>query len=92
MDLTVEEHLILFASFKGVPNNRLKAMVDEMIKEVGLTEKKKVIAKNLSGGMKRKLSVGIAFIGDSKVVFLDEPTSGESPKKSSCPSQPHFNT
>lgn len=42
-----------------------------MIREVGLTEKRKVAAANLSGGMKRKLSVGIAFIGDSKVVFLD---------------------
>lgn len=38
---------------------------------MGLTEKRKVAAANLSGGMKRKLSVGIAFIGDSKVVFLD---------------------
>lgn len=45
--------------------------VEDMIREVGLTEKRKVAAKNLSGGMKRKLSVGIAFIGDSKVVFLD---------------------
>ena len=41
-DLTVEEHLILFASFKGMPRNQIPHAVDEMIKEVGLTEKRKV--------------------------------------------------
>ena len=47
-----------------------------MIQSVGLTEKRKAYSKTLSGGQKRKLSVGIAFIGGSRVVFLDEPTSG----------------
>jgi hypothetical protein len=41
-DLTVEEHLVLFASFKGVPSKEIPAQVEEMIKEVGLTEKRKV--------------------------------------------------
>ena len=75
-DLTVEEHLTLFASFKGMPRAQIPAAVETMIAEVGLTEKRKVASKSLSGGMKRKLSLGIAFIGGSKVVFLDEPTSG----------------
>ena len=43
---------------------------------VALGEKRNTLAKNLSGGMKRKLSVAIAFCGGSKVVLLDEPTSG----------------
>ena len=47
-----------------------------MLESVGLTEKKYSKAKALSGGQKRKLSVCIAFIGGSKVVILDEPTSG----------------
>jgi len=46
---------------------------------VGLTEKRNVYSQNLSGGQKRKLSVAIAFIGGSRVVFLDEPTSGMDP-------------
>jgi ABC-type multidrug transport system ATPase subunit len=41
---------------------------------VGLTEKTNVLVRNLSGGMKRKLSVVLAMIGDAKMVFLDEPT------------------
>ena len=77
--LTVEEHLILFARFKGVPNSQLQQEVESMIQIVGLTEKRKEYSKSLSGGQKRKLSVGIAFIGGSRVVLLDEPTSGMDP-------------
>mmetsp|Transcript_6325 Transcript_6325/g.7912 ORF Transcript_6325/g.7912 Transcript_6325/m.7912 type:complete len:1988 (-) Transcript_6325:343-6306(-) len=78
-NLTVKEHLRMYASFKGVPRSEVNDAVDKMIKEVGLTEKVNTRSKNLSGGQKRKLSVGIAFMGDSKVVFLDEPTSGMDP-------------
>lgn len=75
-DLTVKEHLVLFATFKGVPKNEIEAAVLQMIQNVGLEEKTNFRAKNLSGGQKRKLSVGIAYIGDSKLILLDEPTSG----------------
>ena len=78
-DLTVEEHRILFASFKGTRGDEVKAEVEKMIQSVGLTEKRHVYSKFLSGGQKRKLSVGIAFIGGSRIVFLDEPTSGMDP-------------
>ena len=74
--LTVEEHLQLFASFKGMTGIKLKEEVNRMIETVGLVEKRKAFSSQLSGGQKRKLSVAIAFIGDSKVVILDEPTSG----------------
>jgi ABC-type multidrug transport system ATPase subunit len=73
-DLTVEEHLIMFANLKGATN--IEADVEKMIQSVGLVEKRKERSKNLSGGQKRKLSVAIAFIGNSKVIILDEPTSG----------------
>jgi len=77
--LTVEEHLSMFAAFKGLKGAALKEEVETMIKSVGLTEKRNVYSQYLSGGQKRKLSVGIAFIGGSRVVFLDEPTSGMDP-------------
>ncbi|DAZ98482.1 TPA: hypothetical protein N0F65_004919 [Lagenidium giganteum] len=75
-ELTVVEHLRVFGTMKHVPPQRLEEEVSKMIQDVGLTEKRNAQAKSLSGGQKRKLSVALAFIGDSKLVFLDEPTSG----------------
>jgi len=50
-----------------------------------LSDKKRTLAPSLSGGMKRKLSLGIAMIGDTKILILDEPTSGmESRSATSC--------
>jgi len=46
------------------------------VKDVGLWEYRDTMAKNLSGGSKRKLSVAIALCGNSRFVLLDEPTSG----------------
>ncbi|GLD97436.1 hypothetical protein PINS_up006120 [Pythium insidiosum] len=78
-DLTVEEHLLLFGQIKGYANEELRAVVDRQIQEVGLTEKRNVFSSALSGGMKRKLSVAVSLLGDSSLVFLDEPTSGMDP-------------
>lgn len=47
-----------------------------MLEDIELDDAKEQISKTLSGGQKRKLSVAIAMIGDSKIVLLDEPTSG----------------
>jgi ATP-binding cassette, subfamily A (ABC1), member 3 len=74
--LTVKEHLQLFAALKGVPKKDVESQVMTMIDTVGLNEKVHVKSAALSGGQQRKLSVGIALIGDSKIIFLDEPTSG----------------
>ncbi|CAI9722811.1 ATP-binding cassette sub-family A member 3 [Octopus vulgaris] len=50
-----------------------------MINAINLEAKRNVLSKNLSGGMKRRLSLGIALVGDSKIVILDEPSSGLDP-------------
>jgi ABC-type Na+ transport system ATPase subunit NatA len=76
-ELTVAEHLEFFAGIKGCGPEQMQAEVDRLIKSVGLVEKRDVQSRFLSGGQKRKLSVAIAFIGNSKIVILDEPTSGE---------------
>lgn len=78
-ELTVLQHLQMFATFKGVPLSEIDNAAQKMIREVGLKEKTNVKSSMLSGGQKRKLSVGIALIGDSKIVILDEPTSGMDP-------------
>lgn len=82
-DLTVREHLQFFSRLKGLYSkmsfSEAEAHIDQIIKDVALFEKRNTFSKNLSGGMKRKLSVAIAFCGGSKVVLLDEPTSGMDP-------------
>ncbi len=82
-NLTVKEHLQFFAAVKGLYERSSKeeaeASISTSIRDVALLEKRNTYSKDLSGGMKRKLSLAIAFCGDSKVVFLDEPTSGMDP-------------
>uniref|UniRef100_A0A3B4X364 P-type phospholipid transporter n=1 Tax=Seriola lalandi dorsalis TaxID=1841481 RepID=A0A3B4X364_SERLL len=78
-ELTVEEHIYFYARLKGLNRDEVKIEMDQMIKDVGLPHKRKDLAKNLSGGMQRKLSVAIAFVGGSKIVILDEPTAGVDP-------------
>ncbi|XP_033630935.1 ATP-binding cassette sub-family A member 3-like [Asterias rubens] len=78
-DLTVEEHLYFFGKLKGLSTAEVKKETEHYIEATGLQDKRKQYSKSLSGGMKRKLSVAIALIADSKVVMLDEPTSGMDP-------------
>uniref|UniRef100_A0A5F8GYL7 ABC transporter domain-containing protein n=1 Tax=Monodelphis domestica TaxID=13616 RepID=A0A5F8GYL7_MONDO len=74
--LTVTEHLYFFAMLKGFPKRKLKNEINFMLHIFNLEDKRNEFSSKLSGGMKRKLSISIALIGDSKVVMLDEPTSG----------------
>ena len=78
--LTSEEHLALFARLKGVPEEHIKNEVQRTLIQVGIMEKKNSYPHQMSGGQRRKLSLGIALIGGSKIVFLDEPTSGMDPQ------------
>uniref|UniRef100_A0A8C7D5T6 P-type phospholipid transporter n=1 Tax=Oncorhynchus kisutch TaxID=8019 RepID=A0A8C7D5T6_ONCKI len=78
-DLTVEEHIYFYSRLKGRSRDEVKTEIDQMIEDVGLPHKRKEFAKNLSGGMQRKLSVAIAFVGGSNIVILDEPTAGVDP-------------
>ncbi|XP_059204278.1 phospholipid-transporting ATPase ABCA3 [Centropristis striata] len=78
-NLTVREHLLFYAQLKGFSKDKIPDEVDRIIRILNLEDKRQARSKTLSGGMKRKLSIGIALIGDSKVVMLDEPTSGMDP-------------
>ncbi len=75
-DLTIREHLSMFATFKGVDNENLNKEVEITLKDFQLNEMQNIIAKDLSAGQRRKLSIAISLVGGSEVIFLDEPSSG----------------
>uniref|UniRef100_A0AAX7VZJ5 ABC transporter domain-containing protein n=1 Tax=Astatotilapia calliptera TaxID=8154 RepID=A0AAX7VZJ5_ASTCA len=77
--LTVEEHIWFYARLKGLSEEKVKAEMEQIVNDVGLPHKRKSRTSTLSGGMQRKLSVALAFVGGSKVVILDEPTAGVDP-------------
>lgn len=64
---------------KGLTSEKVNDEVERMLAELHLTDKADTISKTLSGGQKRKLSVGIAVIGNPKIIILDEPTAGVDP-------------
>lgn len=78
--LTPKEHLYFFAAIRGIPEEKIESEVKKTLKDCDLFESASdTRVKNLSGGQKRKLSVGIAIIGDPKIIILDEPTAGVDP-------------
>ncbi|XP_009076194.1 PREDICTED: retinal-specific ATP-binding cassette transporter, partial [Acanthisitta chloris] len=77
--LTVAEHILFYSQLKGRTRDEAEQELETMLEDMGLTHKRNEEAQNLSGGMQRKLSVAIAFVGEAKVVVLDEPTSGVDP-------------
>ncbi|PNF40610.1 ATP-binding cassette sub-family A member 3 [Cryptotermes secundus] len=79
-DLTVLEHLLFFAMLKGSSRSEANNEARNLLQKLNLEDKRNKLCSTLSGGMKRKLSLGIALIGDTKVLMLDEPTSGMDPE------------
>eukprot|EP01104_Vermistella_antarctica_P004333 TRINITY_DN14803_c0_g1_i1.p1 TRINITY_DN14803_c0_g1~~TRINITY_DN14803_c0_g1_i1.p1 ORF type:complete len:874 (+),score=251.25 TRINITY_DN14803_c0_g1_i1:225-2846(+) len=78
-ELTGEEHLYIYSAIKGVPKDEIESEVDRRLEEVTLTSARTRHAGAYSGGMRRRLSVAMAMVGDPLVVFLDEPTTGMDP-------------
>ena len=75
-NLTVEEHLKLFCKFKSFPELKINEEINKVLSNLNLNDKKNTKICNLSGGQKRKLSIALALVGESSIIFLDEPTSG----------------
>ncbi|XP_063224038.1 phospholipid-transporting ATPase ABCA3-like [Bacillus rossius redtenbacheri] len=78
-DLTVAEHLYFFGKLKGMETREIQAETQRYLSVLELLPKQNAQARSLSGGMKRKLCAAIALCGRSKVVVIDEPTSGMDP-------------
>ncbi|XP_027756879.1 ATP-binding cassette sub-family A member 7 [Empidonax traillii] len=77
--LTVEEHVWFYGRLKGLSEREVQEEMEQLLQDTGLPHKRREQTRNLSGGMQRKLSVAIAFVGGSRVVILDEPTAGVDP-------------
>ncbi|XP_074218809.1 ATP-binding cassette sub-family A member 2 isoform X4 [Camelus bactrianus] len=77
--LTVEEHLWFYSRLKSMAQEEIRKEMDKMIEDLELSNKRHSLVQTLSGGMKRKLSVAIAFVGGSRAIILDEPTAGVDP-------------
>ena len=75
-DLTIKEHLDMFSIFKGVPSEYIEMEVNKTLNDFQLYDIKDIVVEELSAGQKRQLSIAIALIGGSKIIFLDEPSSG----------------
>ena len=79
-DLTARENLEYTASLFEVPRGERRARADAILAQLDLTEKAKVRASALSGGMKRRLTIGLALVHDPPVVVFDEPEAGLDPQ------------
>ena len=73
------EHLAYFARMRGLSRRAAARRAAELLEVLGLAQHSRHVARELSGGLKRKLLVGVALVGDPAVLVLDEPTTGLDP-------------
>ncbi|MHA1397851.1 MAG: ABC transporter ATP-binding protein, partial [Candidatus Heimdallarchaeaceae archaeon] len=78
-DLSLEENVRFFARLYGMSKTDFRIRYDELLKILSLEDKRKSLVKNLSGGMKRRVSIACALIHNPKIVFFDEATVGVDP-------------
>ena len=79
-DLTARENLRFFARLYGMKGREVRSRIDEVLEIIGLSERADDQAKEYSGGMKRRLNIGIGLLHKPKLLVLDEPTAGVDPQ------------
>jgi ABC-2 type transport system ATP-binding protein len=80
LDATGRENLTLQGHVQGLGHTELRERVDELLELLGLTDAADRIVRGYSGGMKRRLDIGLGLIHRPRVLFLDEPTTGLDPE------------
>src|SRR5688572_11585637 len=79
-DLTARENFIFWGQMYGLGGKPLTDRVDEVLEQIGLTDKAKNRVKTFSGGMKRRVNIGVGLLHKPKLLFMDEPTVGIDPQ------------
>ena len=79
-DLSARENLLFWGKMYGLRGAALRQRVDEVLEVIGLTERQKGRVSKFSGGMRRRLNIGIALLHKPQVIIMDEPTVGIDPQ------------
>jgi ABC-2 type transport system ATP-binding protein len=79
-DLTARENLSFWGKMYGLSGKTLTTRIDEVLEQIGLTEKAKQRVKTYSGGMKRRVNIGVGLLHRPQLLFMDEPTVGIDPQ------------
>jgi ABC-2 type transport system ATP-binding protein len=80
-DLNIQEYLVHCAGLRRIPDNRVKEAVDEVLEKCAITNFRKRLIKNLSGGYQQRVGIAQAIIHKPDLVVLDEPTNGLDPNQ-----------
>jgi ABC-2 type transport system ATP-binding protein len=79
MELSVEENLLIFAKLYGVPRDKRRKLIAELLDAVELGQWADKQVRNLSGGMRRRVEIARGLVHEPRIFFLDEPTTGLDP-------------
>jgi ABC-2 type transport system ATP-binding protein len=79
-DLTAHENLVFWGQMHGLSGKPLATRVSEVLEQIGLTDKAKNRVKTYSGGMKRRVNIGVGLLHKPRLLFMDEPTVGIDPQ------------
>lgn len=79
-DFTVAENLMVFGRYFGMEDDEIRLRIPKLLDFASLTAKKDAHIAELSGGMKRRLTLARALVNDPDLIFMDEPTTGLDPQ------------